>query len=99
MTGSASRVAVCIGRKNATTSLSPHDIVEQPLLGEIHADDVGPGVDQPRRRGRQPEGLPSHVVGGDEKDRGHSCLLWHAESSLFELVQRWCRAQRALRLA
>ena len=42
MTGSASRVAVCIGRKNATALRRAHRVLAQPLLREIGADDVEP---------------------------------------------------------
>ena len=67
MTGSASRVAVCIGRKNATASLlGDHRLVE-PLLREIETPHLDPVRLQRRRRRRQPEGLPAEVVGGDEE--------------------------------
>ena len=74
MTGRASRVAVCIGRKNPTTSASPIASARSLSRGQIDARDLGAGVAQPRRRRGEPERLAPHVVGRDEQNTASTSI-------------------------
>ena len=68
ITGSASLVAVCIGRKNPTSAAARTASCGNRSFDRSAQVDLDPRGAQPRGRRRQPKRLPTHVVGGKEQD-------------------------------